>query len=217
MTISSMTGFARAEGHADGLGWVWELKSVNGKSLDLRFRLPPGFDALELPLRASLAQQLKRGAVTASLAVTRADAASRRPASIARRWPRCWRSRASSPPRSRPRRRGSTGSWRYQGRARERRGERGRSRARAPQGRAARRAGRRRSAGSRRCGSAKAGGSSRCSRQRLAEIAALVASAEGCRRDPARGAARAAQGAGRGAYRSRRPRCPRSASRRRRR
>ena len=71
MAIQSMTGFARAEGQEDGLGWVWELKSVNGRSLDMRFRLPPGFDALELPLRASLAQRLKRGAVSASLTVTR--------------------------------------------------------------------------------------------------------------------------------------------------
>jgi uncharacterized protein (TIGR00255 family) len=71
MAISSMTGFARGEGHADGLSWVWEVKSVNGKALDVRFRLPPGLDALELPLRASLAQRLKRGALTASLSVTR--------------------------------------------------------------------------------------------------------------------------------------------------
>src|SRR5690349_19378760 len=41
--VASMTGFARAEGEADGLAWSWELKSVNGKSLDLRFRLPAGF------------------------------------------------------------------------------------------------------------------------------------------------------------------------------
>ncbi|HXR87824.1 MAG TPA: YicC/YloC family endoribonuclease, partial [Stellaceae bacterium] len=40
-----MTGFARAEGHDGPLSWAWELKSVNSKSLDLRFRLPPGFDA----------------------------------------------------------------------------------------------------------------------------------------------------------------------------
>jgi uncharacterized protein (TIGR00255 family) len=71
MAISSMTGFARAEGQADGLSWVWEVKSVNGKALDMRFRLPPGLDALELPLRASLAQRLKRGALTASLSVVR--------------------------------------------------------------------------------------------------------------------------------------------------
>jgi uncharacterized protein (TIGR00255 family) len=71
MTIASMTGFARAEGHAEGLSWVWEAKSVNAKALDMRFRLPPGFDALELPLRASIAQRLKRGNVTAALQLSR--------------------------------------------------------------------------------------------------------------------------------------------------
>jgi uncharacterized protein (TIGR00255 family) len=71
MALSSMTGFARIEGHEQALGWVWEVKSVNGKSLDLRVRLPAGFDALELPLRQSVQQRLKRGAVSASLNVTR--------------------------------------------------------------------------------------------------------------------------------------------------
>ncbi|HWG81205.1 MAG TPA: YicC/YloC family endoribonuclease [Stellaceae bacterium] len=71
MTVSSMTGFARADGHEDGASWVWELKSVNSKSLDLRFRLPPGLDGLELPLRTSLAQKLKRGALSVTLTVTR--------------------------------------------------------------------------------------------------------------------------------------------------
>lgn len=69
-----MTGFARADGHEDGVSWVWELKSVNSKSLDLRFRLPPGFEALELPLRASLAQRLKRGSLSVTLTLTRAAA-----------------------------------------------------------------------------------------------------------------------------------------------
>jgi len=66
-----MTGFARADGHEDGASWVWELKSVNSKSLDLRFRLPPGLDGLELPLRTSLAQKLRRGALSVTLTVTR--------------------------------------------------------------------------------------------------------------------------------------------------
>ena len=70
-----MTGFARADGHEDGVSWVWELKSVNSKSLDLRFRLPPGLEALELPLRASLAQRIKRGALAVTLALTRGAAA----------------------------------------------------------------------------------------------------------------------------------------------
>jgi uncharacterized protein (TIGR00255 family) len=72
--LASMTGFARVEGEADGLSWSWELKSVNGKSLDLRFRLPPGFEALELPLRALIGERVKRGSVSVSLAITRTAA-----------------------------------------------------------------------------------------------------------------------------------------------
>lgn len=72
MSVASMTGFARSEGHADRYGWVWEIKSVNSKSLDLRCRLPAGYDALELKLRAALAERLKRGAVSVSLTVTKA-------------------------------------------------------------------------------------------------------------------------------------------------
>ena len=66
-----MTGFARAEGEALGISWVWEMKSVNGKSLDLRLRLAPGFDLLEPQLRALLAQRFRRGNFSASLAVNR--------------------------------------------------------------------------------------------------------------------------------------------------
>jgi uncharacterized protein (TIGR00255 family) len=66
-----MTGFARAEGEALGISWVWEMKSVNGKSLDLRLRLAPGFDSLEPQLRTLLAQRFRRGNFSASLALTR--------------------------------------------------------------------------------------------------------------------------------------------------
>jgi len=66
-----MTGFARAEGEADGVSWAWELKSVNSRSLDLRLRLPPGFDLLEPQLRAGLARRVRRGNIAATLAVTR--------------------------------------------------------------------------------------------------------------------------------------------------
>jgi len=66
-----MTGFARAEGEADGISWVWELKSVNSRSLDLRLRLPPGFDPLEAQLRASLARRCRRGNIAATLSVNR--------------------------------------------------------------------------------------------------------------------------------------------------
>ena len=71
MGVFSMTGFARTEGEADGISWVWELKSVNSRSLDLRLRLPPGFDGLEPALRASLARLCRRGNVSANLSVNR--------------------------------------------------------------------------------------------------------------------------------------------------
>lgn len=75
MPIASMTGFARTEGHADGFSWAWEIKSVNAKSLDMRFRLGPGFEALEVPLRTLLTERVQRGALTVNLTATRAAAA----------------------------------------------------------------------------------------------------------------------------------------------
>ena len=71
MGVASMTGFARAEGDACGISWVWEMKSVNGKSLDLRLRLVAGFDALEPRLRAMHGHRFRRGNFSASLVVTR--------------------------------------------------------------------------------------------------------------------------------------------------
>ncbi len=71
--LASMTGFARTEGIADGIAWAWELRSVNGRGLELRFRLPPGLDALEPILRDAAGKQLKRGNVTANLTVKRDD------------------------------------------------------------------------------------------------------------------------------------------------
>src|SRR5205085_2248339 len=73
--LSSMTGFGRAEGAEAGLSWVWELRSVNGRGLDLRLRLPAGFDALEPELRQEATRQLKRGNVSAALTVNREDRA----------------------------------------------------------------------------------------------------------------------------------------------
>ncbi|HJU16498.1 MAG TPA: YicC/YloC family endoribonuclease [Stellaceae bacterium] len=71
MGVVSMTGFARAEGDDNGLAWIWEVKSVNGRSLDLRVRLAAGFDALEPRLRAELSQRFRRGNFSATLTVTR--------------------------------------------------------------------------------------------------------------------------------------------------
>jgi uncharacterized protein (TIGR00255 family) len=69
MTLSSMTGFARADGHAAGLSWHWEIKSVNGKSLDIRFRLPAGLEALEIEARALAQSRFHRGSLQISLDV----------------------------------------------------------------------------------------------------------------------------------------------------
>jgi uncharacterized protein (TIGR00255 family) len=67
MAVSSMTGFARVEGAHDGRRWTWELKSVNGRGLELRFRLPPGLDYLEPDLRKASAETFSRGSFTATL------------------------------------------------------------------------------------------------------------------------------------------------------
>lgn len=73
--VVSMTGFARARGAHGALDWAWELKSVNGKGLEPRFRLPPGYDSLEVPARQALARWLKRGSVQVSLSLTEQTAA----------------------------------------------------------------------------------------------------------------------------------------------
>ncbi|WP_120496332.1 YicC/YloC family endoribonuclease [Kiloniella sp. EL199] len=59
--IASMTGFARAEGEYAGTTWSWELKSVNGKNLDARCRVPNGFEVLDAKVRSALAKSFKRG------------------------------------------------------------------------------------------------------------------------------------------------------------
>jgi uncharacterized protein (TIGR00255 family) len=65
--ISSMTGFARIEGAHENLRWAWELKSVNGRGLEIRSRLPQGFDSLEPELRKAVRQKISRGSVNISL------------------------------------------------------------------------------------------------------------------------------------------------------
>jgi len=75
MALSSMTGFARGQGAAGAYAWSWEIKSVNAKGLDLRFRLPTGWDAVELPARSRANAALARGTVYANLTVERKGAA----------------------------------------------------------------------------------------------------------------------------------------------
>jgi uncharacterized protein (TIGR00255 family) len=71
MPLSSMTGFARSHGVVGAYGWSWEIKSVNAKGLDLRLRLPPGWDAVEVPARKSASEKLSRGTVYGNLTVER--------------------------------------------------------------------------------------------------------------------------------------------------
>ena len=71
-----MTGFARAEGvdapdMHPGLHWAWELKSVNGRNLDVRCRLPVGFEVLESVARAAVADRFKRGNISVTLTLSR--------------------------------------------------------------------------------------------------------------------------------------------------
>ena len=71
MALSSMTGFARAAGAHESYCWTWELKSVNAKGLELRLRLPPGWDAIEVPVRGRAAEALARGTVYGTLTIRR--------------------------------------------------------------------------------------------------------------------------------------------------
>ena len=69
MALQSMTGFARREGSSGRYRWAWELRSVNGKGLDLRLRLPPGMERFELEVRRMAAERFSRGNIQASLTV----------------------------------------------------------------------------------------------------------------------------------------------------
>lgn len=71
MALSSMTGFARSHGVSGSYAWGWEIKSVNGKGLDVRLRLPPGWEAVEVPVRSAAAGALARGNVFATLTAER--------------------------------------------------------------------------------------------------------------------------------------------------
>ena len=71
MTVSSMTGYARADGALDGAAWCWEARSVNSKGLDIRCRVPPGSDAIEAASRKAAADAFARGALTLSLQIDR--------------------------------------------------------------------------------------------------------------------------------------------------
>jgi len=70
-----MTGFARAAGDALGLGWIWEIKSVNGRALDVKLRMPLGFETLDQSVREACAQRFKRGSLQINLSLQKAEGA----------------------------------------------------------------------------------------------------------------------------------------------
>ncbi|MBX3575693.1 MAG: YicC family protein [Rhizobiaceae bacterium] len=71
MALQSMTGFARASTERTGSVLAWEVKSVNGKGLEARLRLPPGYERLELPARQAIQKRFSRGNVQAALTISR--------------------------------------------------------------------------------------------------------------------------------------------------
>jgi uncharacterized protein (TIGR00255 family) len=73
--IRSMTGFAQCLGEAGATRWSWDVKTINAKGLDLRLRLPPGFDAAEIAWRRRIGATLTRGTCHAALSLSRATAA----------------------------------------------------------------------------------------------------------------------------------------------
>jgi len=69
--LTSMTGFAARAGQAEGFTWSWELRSVNGKGFDLRFRMPDWLGVLEADLRKQVSAIVARGSVSLNLRITR--------------------------------------------------------------------------------------------------------------------------------------------------
>jgi uncharacterized protein (TIGR00255 family) len=71
MSSKSMTGFARADGAHGAAAWVWEVRSVNARGLDIRVRIPPGLEGLEAGVRTAAAKKLARGSLGIALALKR--------------------------------------------------------------------------------------------------------------------------------------------------
>lgn len=69
--LTSMTGFAARTGRADGFSWSWELRSVNGKGFDLRFRMPDWLGGLESEIRKQFSAVIARGSVSLNLRIAR--------------------------------------------------------------------------------------------------------------------------------------------------
>lgn len=79
MNLQSMTGFARAAAEHGGTAIAWEVKSVNGKSVEVRLRLPPGFERIEPAVRQTIQKRFSRGNFQATLTIGRAAAMQAQP------------------------------------------------------------------------------------------------------------------------------------------
>ena len=77
MTIKSMTGFARSDGSLGPIAWHWEVRSVNGRGLDMRLRLPAGYEAMEARIREAVSKRIVRGNLTVNLNVKRSEGETR--------------------------------------------------------------------------------------------------------------------------------------------
>jgi uncharacterized protein (TIGR00255 family) len=69
MPLKSMTGFGRAAGQDGDAAWSWEIRTVNNKGLDIRLRLPAGFEDLEARLRDAVVKKIKRGSCSVGLSL----------------------------------------------------------------------------------------------------------------------------------------------------
>lgn len=69
MALQGMTGFARTDGEKDAVRWAWEARSVNGRGLDVKIRLPPGFEVFEAAIREAAGKRFRRGSVQIALSL----------------------------------------------------------------------------------------------------------------------------------------------------
>ena len=73
--IHSMTAFASQTGTLGTTSWIWEMRGVNARGLDVRVRIPDGLDGLEIAARAALKKHVHRGNVTLNLRLSHQEGA----------------------------------------------------------------------------------------------------------------------------------------------
>lgn len=65
--VNSMTAFATLKGEGVITRWVWEMRGVNARGLDIRMRLPEGCETLEPLLKAEISGHCGRGTINVGL------------------------------------------------------------------------------------------------------------------------------------------------------